>query len=231
MALETGNWISDLNAANPNNTDLKSQGDDHLRLLKKVLKASFPNVAGAVTKSHTELNAAVDARVPVGGIIMWSGAVVNIPAGWLLCNGLVGTPNLMDRFIMGAGSTYPVGTTGGSKDAILVAHSHNAALSGSTAAAGNHAHSVYDPGHRHVANVPNEFAVGEVAGGGTSSDGMNGLGKNPYTSSSPTGISIYAAGDHAHTFTASGTTDSAGVAALNANLPPYYALCFIMKAA
>jgi hypothetical protein len=57
--------------------------------------------------------------VPVGGIIMWSGAVANIPTGWALCNGQVvngnTTPNLLDRFIIGAGSaTYNPGSTGGS---------------------------------------------------------------------------------------------------------------------
>jgi hypothetical protein len=231
MALEIGNFISDLNAANPNNTDLKSQGDDHLRLLKKTLKASFPNVAGAVTKTHTELNAAHDFRVPAGGIIMWSGAVLNIPAGWLLCNGINGTPNLLDRFVIGAGNLYAVDATGGSKDAVVAAHSHTATLTGSAAAAGSHTHGVNDPGHRHVSNVPNEFALGESAGGGTSSDGLNGSGRNVYTSSNTTGISIAAAGDHAHNVSVSGSTASAGVPAANANLPPYYALCFIMKSA
>jgi microcystin-dependent protein len=52
--------------------------------------------------------------IPVGGIILWSGAVVNIPTGWALCNGANGTPNLMDKFVIGAGSTYSVASTGGS---------------------------------------------------------------------------------------------------------------------
>lgn len=56
MALETGTYISDLNAANPTSSDPKSQGDDHLRLIKSTVKATFPNVAGAVTPTHTELN-------------------------------------------------------------------------------------------------------------------------------------------------------------------------------
>ena len=40
--------------------------------------------------------------VPVGGIIMWSGATNNIPSGWVLCDGNNSTPNLQDRFIVGA---------------------------------------------------------------------------------------------------------------------------------
>lgn len=40
--------------------------------------------------------------VPKGGIIMWSGTVANIPVGWALCNGSSGTPDLRDKFIVGA---------------------------------------------------------------------------------------------------------------------------------
>lgn len=56
MALETGTYISDLNANNPPGTDLKSQGDDHIRLLKSTIKATFPNIEGELTPTHTELN-------------------------------------------------------------------------------------------------------------------------------------------------------------------------------
>lgn len=59
MPVETGQYLSDLNANFPNTTDAASQGDDHLRLIKSVLKNTFPAVAGPVTGSHTELNAAV----------------------------------------------------------------------------------------------------------------------------------------------------------------------------
>ena len=56
MALETATYISGLVAVNPLSTDPKSQGDDHLRLIKSVLLNSFPGVSGAVTATHTELN-------------------------------------------------------------------------------------------------------------------------------------------------------------------------------
>ncbi len=49
-----------------------------------------------------------------GMIVMWSGTIASIPAGWTLCNGSNGTPDLRDRFIVGAGSGYAVGATGGS---------------------------------------------------------------------------------------------------------------------
>lgn len=56
MALETATYISGLVAANPLSTDPKSQGDDHLRLIKSVLLNTLPNITGAVTATHTELN-------------------------------------------------------------------------------------------------------------------------------------------------------------------------------
>ena len=60
-----------------------------------------------------------------GGIIMWSGAIVNIPSGYVLCNGSNGTPDLRDKFIVGSGTTYAVGGTGGS-----LTHSHTLLYAG-----------------------------------------------------------------------------------------------------
>jgi len=56
MPLEVGTFISDLVSTNPTSTDPKAEGDDHIRLLKSTIKATFPNVSGAVTPTHTELN-------------------------------------------------------------------------------------------------------------------------------------------------------------------------------
>lgn len=59
MGLETGTFINSLNTANPvGATDPKSQGDDHIRLLKSTIKNTFPNITGAVTLTHTQLNEA-----------------------------------------------------------------------------------------------------------------------------------------------------------------------------
>lgn len=64
--------------------------------------------------------------VPIGGIIMWSGAVADIPAGWHLCDGTEGTPDLRNRFVIGAGSSYSPNATGGSSSISGVpSHSHN----------------------------------------------------------------------------------------------------------
>lgn len=56
MGIEVANYVNQLVAANPLSSDPKSEGDDHLRLLKAVLLATFPNIAGAVTLSHTQIN-------------------------------------------------------------------------------------------------------------------------------------------------------------------------------
>ena len=56
MALETATYISGLVSTNPLSSDPKSQGDDHLRLIKATILATFPNITGAVTATHTELN-------------------------------------------------------------------------------------------------------------------------------------------------------------------------------
>lgn len=57
--------------------------------------------------------------MPSGVIVMWSGAANAIPSGWVLCNGSNGTPDLRNRFIVGAGSSYGVGATGGSETVTL----------------------------------------------------------------------------------------------------------------
>lgn len=56
MGLESATYISGLNASNPVTSDQKTEGDDHIRLLKSTLLATFPNVTGAVTPTHTQLN-------------------------------------------------------------------------------------------------------------------------------------------------------------------------------
>ena len=59
MGLETGTYINSLNSANPAATDALSQADEHLRLLKSTVKATFPSVTGAITGTHTAINAKV----------------------------------------------------------------------------------------------------------------------------------------------------------------------------
>lgn len=67
--------------------------------------------------------------IPIGGIILWSGSTSIIPTNWALCDGNNGTPNLTDRFVIGAGGSYNVGVTGGEATVTLTiseipAHAH-----------------------------------------------------------------------------------------------------------
>jgi len=93
----------------------------------------------AATKQYVD--SAASGSFPAGGIIMWNGSVGSIPSGWVLCNGSNGTPDLRDRFVVGAGSTYAVGATGGSADTTLVSHSHT--FSATTSGVGDHTHSLF----------------------------------------------------------------------------------------
>lgn len=165
--------------------------------------------------------------VPSGVITMWSGSIASIPAGWLLCDGTNGTPNLRDRFIVGAGSTYAVGNTGGAATVALSTSelpSHSHTFSGTTGGGGTHSHSINDPGHSHSVTLAGagSFVTGTVSMGYTTVTGSAG------TSASGTGISINAVGDHTHAY--SGTTSAVGSGSAHENRPPYYALAYIMKA-
>jgi hypothetical protein len=162
-----------------------------------------------VIQTYDNLYGIVDAQppaatpIPTGGILLWSGSIGSIPAGFVLCNGNNGTPDLRDRFIVGAGSTYAVNATGGSADSILPTHTH-----GATSV-------VTDPGHRHTIPTRPDF-TGNISG---FQSPYNGLGDttNSNTSIVSTGITVAT------------TNASAGVSATNGNLPPYYALCYIQK--
>jgi len=134
--------------------------------------------------------------IPAGGIFLWSGSIGSIPAGYVLCNGSNGTPDLRDRFVVGAGSTYAVNSTGGSADAVVVSHSH----------------SITDPGHTHG---------GSYLSGTPGASGFGPTTTSPAQFSNPISIPTATTGIT--------TTNSFGVSGTGANIPPYYALCYIMK--
>ena len=147
--------------------------------------------------------------VPSGCILLWSGSTGSVPSGWYLCDGSNGTPDLRNSFVVGAGNTYAVGATGGTADAITVSHTHTA-TSTST---------VTDPTHSHVENVSTSSSGGSGFGIGGASGYSGSQATNLNTATATTGITV-----------ATTTTNaSAGVSGTNANLPPYYALAYIMK--
>jgi microcystin-dependent protein len=152
--------------------------------------------AGQVLVSAGSGNTPTWGNAFVAGMIMlWSGSLGSIPSGWLLCDGSNSTPDLRNRFVVGAGSTYAVGATGGSADAIVVSHTH----------------SITDPGHNHTVVINSE-----------STDDIDYTNTGvPYLSNRST--------INTGTSTTGITIASAGSSGTNANLPPYYALCYIMK--
>lgn len=170
--------------------------------------------------------------IPTGGIIIWSGSAAAIPSGWLLCNGASGTPDLRDRFVVGAGSTYAVGATGGSANATLVSHTHTGTSSFTGSALGTHTHTatstVTDPGHFH--DLPGNTSSGSIR---QTQIGVNATPIVATSSSKVTGITVGTTNSSESAGTPSGSVSTSisteGSSGTNANLPPYYALCYIMK--
>jgi len=161
--------------------------------------------------------------LPSGSIMIWSGSQATIPVGWLLCNGTLGTPDLRNRFVTGAGSTYAVGGTGGVTTVTLTqaqtpAHVHS--FSGVTSTNGVHNHTVSDPTHTHTYNAP--------TGAGAAPFGSIFRGVVATASEAVfTGVTLASDGAHTHTFTT--TSTSIGGDGSHDNMPPYYALCYVMK--
>jgi len=150
---------------------------------------------------------------PVGGIIMWNGTVAAIAnlVGWALCNGENGTPDLRDKFIVGAGDSYNPGAQGGRKNAIIPSHSHGITDNGHNHNIA-HTHSYTDPtigAYPHLKTDSHGTAVEypTVNGGTTAAASTNSSGNRG------TGISV----------------NSTGSDVTNKNLPPYYALCYIIR--
>ena len=137
--------------------------------------------------------------IPIGGIIMWSGTIANIPSGWALCNGSGGTPDLRSRFIVGAGSDAGTGVT---------FNADTGAVSGSYApgnTGGETAHQLTVaemPSHKHTWN----FYQG---GWNTGTSGNTCVANNQGTIDRD--------------------TSTVGADDYHENRPPYFALAFIMR--
>ena len=130
---------------------------------------------------------------PFGGIIMWYGLSSTIPLGWKLCDGQTWngfkTPDLRDRFVVGAGTSYTVNQTGGSKDAVVVSHTHTTQP---------HTHTL-------IASVQSIFKLDQ------SDDTF--MSQSKTITTDPTTVVV----------------NTAGESGVGKNLPPYYALCYIMR--
>ncbi|MCS7227923.1 MAG: phage tail protein, partial [Endomicrobia bacterium] len=105
----------------------------------------FLNTSATAQQKQGELSCLVGGTtfymVPRGAIIMWSGSAASIPAGWALCDGTNGTPDLRDKFIIAAGGTYSPGATGGT-----TSHTHSVDIAAFTSAAeSSHTHSINPP--------------------------------------------------------------------------------------
>jgi len=124
---------------------------------------------------HNEL------EIPAGIISLWYGSVASIPSGWNLCDGSNGTPDLRDRFVIGAGSTYSVDAIGGEATHVLTESEM--------------------PTHRHSV-IP--YA------------GTTGTDYASHISAATNGSSY-------------DNTGYVGSSQAHNNIPPYYALCYIMK--
>lgn len=157
--------------------------------------------------------------VPTGLISLWYGNIENIPSGWVLCNGQNGTPDLRDKFIVGAGNSYNVGDTGGANTVTLTSDqmpSHNHSLNAiTTSQSGNHGHLIQAEKRGRFWGI--RVGAGEIGG-------VDGFG---LTSLPDTDVTAIENGNHTHTVT--GTTSSVGNTQAHENRPPYYALCYIMK--
>lgn len=158
-------------------------------------------LAGVTANAHPR-------PVPSGAIMMWSGGASEIPAGYTLCDGTDGAPDLRNRFVVGSGGAYSDGQTGGQQsvtlsEAQMPSHDHgDGTLNTST-----------DGDHSHDYNT--------YTGGGPSDYNSENGPQDPTTNSTTT------SGAHSHNV--SGTTGSAGGDNSHENRPPYYALAFIMK--
>ena len=170
---------------------------------------------GTISATNIEGSLTAGGAVPPGAIIMWSGAENKIGesvasggtgSGWYLCNGSNGTPDLRDKFVVGAGtgSSYSVDDTGGAASVTLATAnlpSHSHTVSGTT----------NNDTHNHTIQSSSSI------GGGTRVTSQNSTGNTASTTSDT----------HSHSFSA--TTSDVGSGTAHENRPPYYALCYIMK--
>ena len=201
-----------------------ASGNENVRVDTDLKYNPVTNTLTATNFAGNGANLTGIVGVPSGCILLWSGAENVIPSGFVLCDGTNSTPDLRDRFVVGAGSGYSPGNSGGNSSVTL-----------STSQLPSHNHSVSVSGTTSTKSLTGDITkISEcynVAGAATGVFTKKGTGNSPVTgssSNSPTaGVDFDAS--HDHTFSASGTSGNEGSGSAIENRPPYYALCYIMK--
>jgi hypothetical protein len=183
--------------------------------------------------------------MPTGGILMWYGSLGSVPAGYAPCDGgtysksdgsgSIAAPDLRDRFVIGATSTYAAGSSGGSAAGATTGASGSLTLA--AAAGGDHNHTGATDGHTLTTSEIPAHNHQENVGQGSSGSVT---GWNVVSNATSTASSLYTAnntgggGSHNHGLQASGThthsvTGGDHTHSMSGGLPPYMALVFIMK--
>lgn len=209
-----------------------------------IIQVTVNQQAEAIAKNTTDISNLVTSianfsAIPIGCIVMWGGSVATVPSGWRLCDGTNGTPDLRDRFVIGARSDSggPATTfvtaadtkTGGSKDLVAVSHGHtatsSATSSGSMTTDTDAWTGTLSSGD---ASLYGSGVFSNAGGGQTFSD--NGFTSTNYENNT---VTISRSRSHTHTPTittvVTTTVNNSGETGTNKNLPPYYALAYIMK--
>jgi microcystin-dependent protein len=203
------------------------------------LRLTAGSIGEIASQLTTDILAAT--QLPRGIITMWSGATNAVPSGWALCDGNNGTPNLKDRFIVGAGQSYGVGNTGGNWTQTPSVWT-NAAGTG-IQVAGTAINTSQMPWHTHSGSVGSDASIqvqdsiqSSSAGEWLADDSFGSVGWSPSPIRKPlkefsASLSISGTGGnqpHYHGVTDNGHAHTAAASAIDVR-PPYYALAFIMK--
>lgn len=107
MGLETGEFIDDLVITNPTTNDPKSEGDDHFRLIKKVLQQSFPGVDAEVPATAAEMNVVFSGSEFTGMVAAFP--LDKTDPKWLECRGQTESRTTFAGLFDYLGETYGAG--------------------------------------------------------------------------------------------------------------------------